>query len=360
MTGEDDLSDDVEAAINAAMASGTEPSGKNDGAAPPSGDAPPPVESSGGERARDENGRFAPKEAEPAKQPEPAATKQIPSTETVAGAPPANVPKASPIPPPVNWKGAGKTKWNLLPVEVQKELSEELSGASKASSEAQTFRSAIGEDRAQRLAAEYGSVENGLKSILAGADMANQRPLEFIQWLAQRAGINLASLAGQDGNQGHPQPQGMGQPNYQSSPYEQKIAQLEERIQAVLQQHQQASTAPILAEIERFRADPANPYFNDVEQDINRLLHAGMVKGTSPSERLKNAYDMAMWARPDLRQTLLAQERERLMKEDAAKVEAARKANGSITGSPAGGKVPDSVDPDEDLDATVRRLVNAR
>ena len=345
---EDTLSKDIEAAVDSAMAgNASEPALSGDGA--PSGEAAKPENGKpvGGTPARDESGKFTAKAEAPKVAPKDAPKLAQPGT-AKADVKPVEQAVSPAVPPPAHWKGNGKVEWNRLPQHVQKEISDDFAQTDKTSSELQGYRSAIGEQRSQVLAAQYGSVENGIKSILAGADMANQNPGGFILWLAQRSGIDLAQLV-QGGAQGQ-------QPAQQPHPLEREIIQLRNQLQQLQQSTQQSMLAPIDAEITRFRNDPANPYYNDVEGDIVALLKGGFVKGSNPSERLKNAYEAAVWARADIRESLLNNERSRVLDMNAAKVEQAKRAAGSLTGSPAGGKAPED-GPKRNLDDAVRASV---
>lgn len=306
----------VEKALANAESAGSQVDEVSDDAGAPPAPAPAkdtaktaePTKESG--QPRDERGKFAPKPgdergAQQAQQPVAAS-------------------QEAPIPPPSNWKGNAKVNWQRLPREVQQALAEDYGGHTKASSELEEYRAALG-DRAQILAAQYGSIGNGLKSILAGADMANKNPVEFIRWLAQRSGINLGQL-GQSGGQGF-------QPNQPSNPLEAKIAQIEGTLNQFFQSQQQTQMQSLQAEISTFAADPSRPYFEDVRRDMAVLIREGRAK------TMAEAYDKACWADPEIRKSLLAAERKREAEEAAAKVAAAKKANGSITGSPSGARI---------------------
>lgn len=334
-----DLGKSIEDAVNSAFdESPGPPSG--DVAPPPSspsGDIPPASDApaSGGERARDPAGRFAGKaEAGKDKVATVAATQTAPQT-----------PSQPAIAPPTSWKGNGKVEWQRLPQHIQKELADDYAQRDTVSNELNEFRSAIGE-RAQVLAAEYGSVGNGLKSILAGADMANKNPVEFIRWLAQRNGINLSQLAGQAQGQGQ-------QPAQDANPLQQEVVQLRNQLQQFLSQQTQSQTQTLQSQIQAFASDPAHPYFNDVRAEMGALMNAGRAK------TMQEAYDMAVWAHPQVRPSLLEAERKKEAEAAAAKVEAAKKAAGSLTGSPAGASVPNSGPKSRSIRETIGEAVEA-
>jgi hypothetical protein len=358
------MEDDLEADIRAAQASLVADAG--DAAAAPSAGAPAPVAAAADasapadqvspkadDRARDETGKFKAKadEAKPAEQ----AKIAQPDGKAAAAAPvDPNAPKQPDITPPANWKGAGKVDWKRLPRAIQQEIAQDYTRTTDTEGKLQKLESAIGPERAQVLSATYGSVEQGLQNLFAVSDMATKNPQGFLLWFAQQRGINLAQMVGQAMQQpGGEQPQAQ-----QADPLMQKVSQLEMMIQGFMQHQQQSATAPVLSEIERFSTDPANPYFNDVADDINTLLKGGRVPGNSPSEKLKNAYDMAVWAHPEIRKTLIESQRQSFADQQASVANNALNASSSISGSPAGAQIANQ-EPNETLEQTITRLVHA-
>lgn len=346
--------DDIESTVRAAFDKIESPAD----APPSSGDAAPPSESvpgdkaasepSEGERARDEKGRFAAK---------PAAQENQQSTppETVTGspqqAPIATQPQqtsAQRIAPPMGWKGAGKTVWDKLPAAVQKELADDYAARAKTDEELNGFRSVITPERAQAFAAQYGGTPQAIKQLLAISDYATKNPLEFIQWYAKQNRIDLTSLTGQPGATGEQTP-----PQAQH-PHEREIAELRSTVQQMRQEAQQRQLDAVMAEVNAFKADPEHPYYNDVEQHIIALLPT--IPG-STRERLQKAYDQAVWANPQVRQAMIAAERERALKQNADTVSQARKAAG-LNGSPAGAKVSGAGEPRLSLEDTVRQAAD--
>lgn len=352
-----DLGKSVADAVNAAFSESPAASSPaaDDAAPPPSKEDAPPSSSdapaSGGERARDEAGKFAKTDKKPAvgeskaAQPETAAGTQL---QAKSASPPASSP-----PPPQHWKGSAKINWQRLPPEVQKSISDDYAESGKASSELTSLRSAIGDSRAQELTAQFGSIENGLKSILAGSDMATKRPREFIAWLAQRAGINLAEFAGGSPGQTQQPQSGAGVTPDIHPQFAQELTQLRNQVQGFLQQQQTAQTDQLQSQIQAFASDAAHPYFNDVRSEMGALMNAGRAK------TMQEAYDMAVWAHPEVRKSLLDDQRKRDAEEAQVKAEAARRAAGSLTGSPAGATVPQGKSNRQSLRETVAESVAA-
>ncbi len=357
---EDDLEADIRAAIESSSSDAASPASVagagSDGQSASSAPAAPQSATAvteapkASEPVRGEDGKFKAKD-----QAQPAAAQAQPKAETTpatSGTEPAKTdPVKEAISPPANWKGAGKVEWNRLPKAVQQEISQDYARTTETQTKLSQLESAIGPERAQVLSATYGSVGQGLQNLFAISDLATKNPTGFVLWFAQQRGINLAQMVGQATEQGQ-------QPAQAPDPVMQRLSQLETFIQTNLQQQQQSATAPILSEIQRFSSDPANPWFNDVADDINALLKENRVKGASPSERLKNAYDMACWANPEVREKLIEDQKQQILGRQSEVAKNALNASSSISGSPAGAQIANQ-EPNETLEQTITRLVMA-
>lgn len=122
-------------------------------------------------------------------------------------------------------------------------------------------------------------------------------------------------------------------------------------LQNLIQQQTQGAQTQIMSEIDAFSRDPAHPYFNDVREHMAALMKAGK------AATLQEAYDMATWGHPEVRKSLLAQQGQQVSQQNAQKVQQAKQAStGSLTGSPAGAKVP-SDQPETTLEAELARNV---
>lgn len=304
--------------------------------------AAPAAKSADEGRARDETGKFVKQEAPPAAEDKT----KLAAPETGTAAQPQAAPSIAEIAAPTNWKGAGKIAWAALSKDVQQQISEDYAGHTKTRAELQQFKSAIGDDRAQLLAANYGSVSQGLQNLFALSDFASKNPTGFSLWFAQQRGIDLTQLV-QGAGQGQQQ---QGQADA-SHPMMARISQLETQLQQFTQQQNQSHTSVLQSEIERFAADPSHPYFNDVRPAMAALMNSGEAK------TLSEAYDAAVWAKPNIRTSLLEAERKKAFEANAAKVVQASNAAVSITGSPTGGKTPPADEPETDLEATIRKNV---
>lgn len=339
----DDLEADLIAARDslAGVAPASEPVATPNVAAPAAPAPEAPAIDDG--RPRDEHGRFTPKDERAAVE----ATK-LPKVDAPQAQQPAPPQAAQPapttqaIPAPQNWKGAAKVKWDLLPEPVRKEIAEDYSRLAQTQARLERLDATIGPERAQVLAATYGTVEQGIQNLFAISDMATKNPTGFLLWFAQQRGINLAQMIGQ--------PQAAQQaPSQAPDPVMQRVGQLEQMLTNFVQQQQQGSTTQAQSEIDRFASDPAHPYFNDVRADMAILIEKGRARD------LQQAYDMAIWANPDIRSSLIDSQVQQKTGQQAAAAQQARNASVSVSGSPAGAKVPQD-EPDETLEQTLKRV----
>jgi len=119
---------------------------------------------------------------------------------------------------------------------------------------------------------------------------------------------------------------------------QQELAQLKNARQQDLTAREQQEQAAHNSEIAAFASNSEHVHFESVKAHMASLLRSGLTKGSSPTEHLKDAYDQAVWARPDIRSTLLESEKKQAeakrMAEAKEKADKARKASVSISGPP--------------------------
>lgn len=278
-------------------------------------------------RARNPDGTFAPKAADaPPAEAKPSAFAEKPEDA------PKVTPPAPPerVAPPPQWKGAGKVEWARLPVAVQQELAQDYTRLESATAKAAEFDRIIG-PRAAQLAAEYGSVPAAVEQLLNLSDFAARQPQQFLQWFAQTRGIAAPT--------GHaPAPQVMGIPPELApvlTPLQRQIDSLTQQLSERDRQTQEAAFASSLQAVQAFAADPAHPYFNDVQQDMLTMIEASRATGREIS--LKDAYDRAVWANPTVRAQMLQQERAQEERTRREQAEAARRNGAVLNGSPVPG-----------------------
>jgi hypothetical protein len=147
----------------------------------------------------------------------------------------------------------------------------------------------------------------------------------------------------------------VAQPQQARDPYvaslEQKIARLEGQWTQQQQQAQQQVQEQVLSTIDAFARDPKHPHFKTVSASMGTLMQAGEAKD------LEEAYQMAVWARPDLRAQLLAEQQAQQNTQAQARqrTEKARAKAVSVRGGP-GGFTPA---PDPKQNDTVRGALQA-
>lgn len=178
--------------------------------------------------------------------------------------------------------------------------------------------------------------------LVAAEKVLRETPAQGILYLAQSYGVDLRQLVGQPGAQAQPQAQA-ATADPRLNDLLSTVQTLQERLDQQSQSASQASLAQAQATITSFANDPANLYFENVKDDVALLLESGR------ASTLKDAYEMAIWASPEVRPLLIsAQNAEQQAatqakaKEEAAKAKAAqaKASSGSVTGAPTPGAAP--------------------
>lgn len=107
-----------------------------------------------------------------------------------------------------------------------------------------------------------------------------------------------------------------------------QLNQLRQQQQMWQNQVQSQEQTRVQSELAQFATDE-RPHFDAVRSDMADLLETGK------AEDLQEAYDMAVWMRPDIRQTLLDQQRAEVQRKAAEQAQAlkAKAASVSVKGS---------------------------
>lgn len=296
------------------------------------------------ERARDESGKFVPKVVA---ETEPEVPKESPPSAVVPEAP---TQQAAPsfIGAPNSWSNQAKSKWAAIDPEIRAEIAKREADITRGMSKVDEERAFAKE--VQRVTQPYealirsqgATVPQTIQSVLNTAYILQTAdPITKAREIAKviqanRIDMNLVS-----------QPQEV---NPQVAALQQRIAQLEGFTQQQTQTQQQAAEQQVMAMIDTFGRDPKNKYFQAVQADMGQLIGSGYA-GT-----LEQAYEAAIWARPDIRaQQLSDQQAADKAKHDAAlKAQRARAKGLSVRGGPGGSPAP-VVNPNstvrEDLEA---------
>lgn len=286
--------------------------------------------------------------------------------EKAADAPPAEESdQPEVVPAPVGWSDEDRAHFAALPPELQKVVLRRESEREKAlSQKSQEFA-----DHKRRLDAldkvisphrqtwELNGLteEQALGRLFAAQKLLSERPEQALAYLARQHGVDLARLS-------QPRPAANG------APVNNQLLQRLERLEGTLSKADQARISEQQGQIERTiqswsaetgkDGQPLRPHFEAVHDHMTQLLP--MIRQREPGiahvDMLNKAYDMAVYANPDVRQVLLdAQARSdqaRKAAEARHKAEAARKASSSIAGD-GGTGAPKMMDVDEAVSAAM-------
>jgi hypothetical protein len=270
---------------------------------------------------RDETGKFAAAETSDK-------VKEV--KEPVAKEPPLELPAKQPaevsaapsfVPAPNSWSNPAKAKWAAVDPDIRAEILKRETDIARGMSKVDEERAFAKE--MQRVIAPYE----------AAIRAAGTTPQQAVQSVMNTAYILQTADAA-------PKAQAM----------QQRIAQLEGTTQQQTQLQRQAEEQHVMGLIEAFGRDPKNKYFHAVQADMGQLIGSGYA-GT-----LDEAYEAAIWARPDIRAQQLAdqQQEAKAKQEAAAKAQRARIKGSSVRGGP-GGSPAATVNPNssvrEDLEA---------
>lgn len=324
----------VRDALTAAMADASASDGAQPGPAPLSAPAAPETDGNAhGKPVRDPAGRFAPGSKEALSS----------SPETNAPLAPELEQPASAIRPPASWSATAKADFDKLPAHIQTEVlkreREIETGNAQWNQKGHRLNrlDAVLAPRHERFKLAGIDEVQAVQTLFAAQDMLESPDpnvrASAIQYLARQSGVDLRSLAGSPAPQPQPGAQ-QAQPGVLDTVLR-EVAALEQNWTQQQQSAHQQSLSETQQEIETFAADTTNRYFANVRNDMGRLIAAGQAAS------LKDAYDKACWGNPEIRDLLIRErqtaetaERERQARERAS---AARRASGSITGSPTPG-----------------------
>ena len=262
------------------------------------------------DRARDESGKFAKKEPEPVEKP----TEPIDPVEKTE--PETPVKRA-----PSSWKKETQAEWEKLPAHVQDDVLRREADFHKgieiykqSAQKAQVYEQAIAPY--QRTLQQMGVAPEQAIGALFKADdlLRNSAPHEKAAYFAQLAkdyGVQLADIQ---------------QPPQVDPAYQQLLNEVRSLKTSEFQreqQRQQAEQATLNSTIAKF--SEGKEHFDAVREDMAALLQAGR------AQDLDAAYDMAIWARPDLRSGLLQQQTQAAEERARAAMQAKRAQSASVS-----------------------------
>jgi len=278
------------------------------------------------EKARDERGRFEKmRDAAEAREKRQTLTLKNGADQQPIGQP--AKPATPAIPPPTDWTGNAKLKWDRLPREVQQEISGKWGELGTLRGELAPLKELIDTNR-QTLVNAAGSVPEAFRQLVGFHNMYLTNPVGLAQHILRSRGIDPTQLAGA--------PQ---QPNAQPDISKLLDQAVTARLQPFMQAAEQRDTQQIQQTVESFRSEvdpktnqPRYPYFEDVRNYMGHLIRSGAARD------IKEAYDQATWANPQIRSQLTQQQAEEARKGAANGAQRAANAQRvSVRGAPLDG-----------------------
>lgn len=303
--------------------------------------------------ARDATGKFAPKVQDtPAEAgAETPATPTAEPTEPETAKPADKEPQTEAIPIPPSLSAAVKAQWAELPVEVRKEFGKLEGTVQNAKAEwgkkgerLNRYEEIVG-PRRERWNLSGLDEFSGIQALLAAQDYLERDPVGGLNHIARSYGVDLRNLAGQatqqrPGAEGQPAPTAIPELQSALQPLVQQVQTLEQKLQQSEQLIEQQKQSEAQATVDAFSAKPENIYFENVRPVVAMLIGQGL------ATTLEDAYQQAIWASPEIRPLLVAEQAkasaaasQAKAQEQAArsKAQSAQRSAGSITGAPAPG-----------------------
>jgi hypothetical protein len=237
------------------------------------------------------------------------------------------------VAPPPNLKPELRAAWDAAPPELRKFIADREAevhkGFTRMDEERQfgkTMRETIS-PYAAMIQSEGGDPASAVKALLNTAYILRsgsvQQKVSALQAVAQQYGIPLENVQ-------QLQHQQRVDPNVAA--LQQQVQQLTQSQQRQQQEREQAEQHHIQSTLDTFAAAPGHEHFEQVKPHMAALLEKNLAND------LQDAYDQAVWARPDLRQTVLAAQQQTAKQAQAtqaqARAAAAKQAAGSVPGAP--------------------------
>lgn len=271
-------------------------------------DEPEAVVEGTGERQRGPDGKFVKTEADAPAEITDQAVQEAPAVVSNA-----------PAEPPSSWSAEAKAEWAKLSPALQQAVLKREGEVSEG------FK-----QYGEKVKA-YEGIDRAIEPIKAQLQQFNATPAQFVEravhidhalktngaetikWLCQQYNIDLGdSTENVDPN---------------LAEIKSELNSLKSVITQSQYQQQQSEQARLAAAVDGFKSNPANVHFAAVEQDMIALMPAitSQMPNASPEEKLKAAYDRAIYFNPEVRAQVLAAEEAK--KEEARKKALAERAN---------------------------------
>lgn len=327
------------------------------------------------ERPRAPDGKFVKESAAPAETPDTPENAEG-QTEPVAAEPALNVDLNR---APSSWKPAAKAAWANLPPEIRAEVHRReadfhnttLKGPLKENADfGQTIKQVIEPYRAM-IEAEGGTPDRAVADLLRTAALfrtgSQQAKLQGLLQLDKQFNVGLQQYIQQ---QTQAQPDGQPAQSQFADPRVDQIMQslhaIERERQAEQQRQAQMQERATTEAVNNFitakddKGAPLYPFVDNVIDEMNLLVaeHRRRNPAADHGQILKQAYEQAVWANPETRAVLIAQQQAKASQPEAnlRKVEQAKRA--SAGNVPKRGSLPASAPP-LSMDDTIRETAKA-
>lgn len=250
---------------------------------------------------------------------------------------------APPTKAPTSWTATAKAEWEKLPDAIRQEVlrreDEMHKGLTKQDDERLTgkrfneainpFLPLINSTGAQPIAV----IQDLLQTVYNLKTGTPEQKANTLRQIAQAYDVDVEGLS---------QPQPYIDPALET--LQQRLDRMEQLEQQRAFQYQQSQEQQLSSEIAAFAAK--HEHYDKVSPHMAALLSNGI------AQTLEDAYNQAIWANPDVRSILTANQQreadEKRKQEIQAKTTAAKMAAGSVTGSPLSGAVT-TASPHKDL-----------
>jgi len=257
--------------------------------------------------------------------------------------------ESEPLDPPATWAKEYKERFKQLPRDLQEvvldrerhrerhytQKQEELARASQGFADI----GKVLQPHMQRYQLHGVTPAQVIQQSLAVEAMLNQNPVEGLQWIAKRYGVDLSRPLVQ------PSYQPPQDPRYNQ--VQQELATLKQWQQQQQQQAMMQYTSSLQNEVDTFKAE--HPYVDDLEAEMTPIV-AGLKQAnpTLPNRQiLEKAYKLALDDNKDIKARVAAQQQAVKQRELESKAKRARVAGSSVYGAPNGahtGRAPKSLD----------------
>ncbi|HWU63576.1 MAG TPA: hypothetical protein VN112_16275 [Ensifer sp.] len=272
-----------------------------------------------GGQPRDPTGRFAAKAADDAAQAakkpdQPAAQQQAPAQQATEQQPVG-------AQPPASWSADAKAKFGTLPPDIQAAITKREAEVENGFKILQDYK---GLEEFTPLMRQAGTTHaDVMRKAISWERALQTNPIETVINVANLAKVDLRKLVAGELRNAAPQPQPTPQQQFNPAVIDQKISE-------------HLRSLEIQKTVDAFMNDPANVHAKTVEDAMVALINTGQAKS------LEDAYQMACWSNPEIRQQLISQQQATSQQQidkqrQAQAADHARKASRSITGTASAG-----------------------